>query len=89
MSQSAATTPWNSNVCRIFTVGLDFAQRDALAIGGVQERGEPLDPKLAMLIVLFGVIIALSHLSTGQVERMRERIALRRRRKNAPVTDEI
>jgi len=48
-----------------------------------------VDPKLAMLIVLFGVIIALSHLSTGQVERMRERIALRRRRKNAPVTDEI
>jgi hypothetical protein len=58
---------------------------------GVQRLkwGEAVDPKLVMLIVLFGLIIALSHLSGEQVERMREWIALRRGRKTVPVTDEI
>jgi hypothetical protein len=42
-----------------------------------------------MLIVLFGLIIALSHLSADQIERIRERLAERRWRKDAPVTDEI
>lgn len=48
-----------------------------------------VEPKVAMLIVLFGVIIALSHLSAEQVERIRERMASRRWRKSGPVTDEI
>ena len=51
--------------------------------------GDAVDPKLAMLIVLFGLIIALSHLGTDHVERMRERMSSRRWRKTDPATDEI
>ena len=53
------------------------------------ERGEVVDPKLAMLIVLFGGIIALSHLRADQVERVRQRLMTRRWRKTGPVADEI
>ena len=48
-----------------------------------------MDPKLAMLVVLFGVIIALSHLTADQLERIRERMAARYWRKTMPATDEI
>jgi hypothetical protein len=53
------------------------------------KRGAAVDLKLAMLVVLFGVIVTLSHLSAEHVERMRQRIARRPWRKQAPVTDEI
>jgi hypothetical protein len=60
-------------------------------LGRVRNRnwGDAVDPKLAMLIGLFGLIIALSHLSADPIERIRERLAERRWRKDAPVTDEI
>jgi len=47
-----------------------------------------VDPKLAMLIVLFGMIIALSHLDISQIERLRDRIALFRLRKTVQAADE-
>jgi hypothetical protein len=53
------------------------------------EWGDVVDPKLAMLIALFGVIITLSHLTADRIERLRERLVVRHRRKDAPVTDEI
>jgi hypothetical protein len=43
--------------------------------------GDVMDPKLAMLIVLFGSIIGLSHLSAENLTR------LKRWRKNVPATD--
>jgi hypothetical protein len=42
-----------------------------------------------MLIVLFGGIIALSHLGVGQIERIRERMTARPWRKAAPAADKI
>jgi hypothetical protein len=67
-----------------------FARQEA-ANGGVQPigMGEVVDPKLAMLIVLFGGIIALSHLGVGQIERIRERMTARPWRKAAPAADKI
>jgi hypothetical protein len=69
---------------------LDFAHREAPANGGVRKRewGDVVDPKLAMLIVLFGAIIALSHLSADRMERLRETKALLRWRKTVPAVDE-
>jgi hypothetical protein len=64
--------------------------RERRQTGRVQESewSDAVDPKLAMLIVLFGMIIALSHLDIGQIERLRERIALFRLRKTTQAADE-
>lgn len=45
--------------------------------------GDLMDPKLAMLIALFGSIIGLSHLSAESLSR------LKRWRKNVPAADKV
>jgi hypothetical protein len=48
-----------------------------------------MDPKLAMLFMLFGSIIGLSYLSADNVARMKRRMVERRWRKTVPVADKI
>ena len=45
--------------------------------------GGVMDPKLAMLVVLFGSIIGLSYISAENLARMK------RWRKNVPATDKL
>ncbi|MGE0565281.1 MAG: hypothetical protein AB7O50_12270 [Pseudolabrys sp.] len=45
-----------------------------------------MDPKLAMLFALVGVIIALSHLDDARLTRTRRRLAVWRRRRPATTT---
>jgi hypothetical protein len=48
-----------------------------------------MDPKLAMLFMLFGSIIGLSYLNGDHVGRMKRRMIKRRWRKTEPVADKI
>jgi hypothetical protein len=48
-----------------------------------------MDPKLAMLFMLFGSIIGLSYLSADNVARMKRRMVERRWRKTVPAADKI
>jgi len=92
MSQSVARPPAGTlTFAEFLPLAWFLHKRERPTNGRVQRLkwGEVVDPKLVMLVVLFGLIIALSHLSADQVERIRERITLRRWRKTAPVTDEI
>jgi hypothetical protein len=43
-----------------------------------------MDPKLAMLLLLVGTIIGLSHLGDGSLSRMRRQIGARRWREFVP-----
>jgi hypothetical protein len=45
-----------------------------------------MDPKLTMLLILFGSIIALSNLRVDHFARLKDRLSLRRWRKSDPVT---
>jgi hypothetical protein len=40
-----------------------------------------MDPKLALLFMLIGTVVGLSHLSDGGFERIRRQFAMLRRRK--------
>jgi hypothetical protein len=59
----------------------------ALVAGGWVS--DVMDPKLAMLFMLFGSIIGLSYLSSDNVARMKRRMSERRWRKTEPAADEI
>ena len=48
-----------------------------------------MDPKLTILFVLFGAIIGLSYLQAEHMERVKDRLALRRWRKTEPTASEI
>ena len=48
-----------------------------------------MDPKLAMLAMLIGAIIGLSHLTEENIARLRERLAAQRWRKLMPVRRKI
>jgi hypothetical protein len=48
-----------------------------------------MDPKLTMLFVLFGAIIALSNLRPEHLSRLKDQVAFRRWRKSAPFTSKI
>ena len=45
-----------------------------------------MDPKLTMLLILFGSIIALSSLRVDHIARLKDGLSLRRRRKSDPLT---
>lgn len=45
-----------------------------------------MDPKLTMLFVLFGSIIALSNLRVEHIARLKDGLSLRRWRKTNPAT---
>ena len=45
-----------------------------------------MDPKLTMLFVLFGSIIALSNLRMDHLARLKDGLSLRRWRKSNPIT---
>jgi hypothetical protein len=45
-----------------------------------------MDPKLTMLFVLFGSIIALSNLRVEHLARLKDGLLLRRWRKTNPIT---
>jgi hypothetical protein len=59
----------------------------ALVAGGWVS--DVMDPKLAMLFMLFGSIIGLSYLSSDNVARMKRRMSEQRWRKTEPAADEI
>jgi len=48
------------------------------------EKGGSMDPKLTLLFMLIGTIIGLSHLSDGKLDRVRNRITVRRWRQFVP-----
>ena len=48
-----------------------------------------MDPKLAILFVLFGAIIGLSYLRAEHMARIKNGLALRRWRKTEPTASEI
>jgi hypothetical protein len=48
-----------------------------------------MDPKLAMLLVLFSTIIGLSYLRAEHLERLRRQFAARGWRKSVPAQGEI
>jgi hypothetical protein len=49
------------------------------------KKAKKMDPKLAILFVLIGTIIALSHLNEESVERMKRQIAVYRWRGFMPL----
>jgi len=51
--------------------------------------GDVVDPKLAMLVLLFGAIIVLSHMSADRAARLRDRLASWGLRKSTPITDKV
>jgi hypothetical protein len=55
-------------------------RHDALTI----RKGDSMDPKITLLFMLIGTILGLSHLSDGKLDRMRNRIAVRRWREFVP-----
>jgi hypothetical protein len=82
MTGSYATQDPESKARRNFCVFFFFTGGVAFALtksgAGILEWGDVMDPKLAMLIVLFGSIIGLSYLSDENLAR------LKRWRKTAP-----
>ena len=48
-----------------------------------------MDPKLAILFMLFGAIIGLSYLRAEHMARIKDGLVLRRWRKTEPTTNEI
>lgn len=48
-----------------------------------------MDPKLATLFVLFGIIIALSNLRARHLSRLKNQFALRWLRKSNPIESEV
>ena len=48
-----------------------------------------MDPKLAILVVLFGAIIGLSYLRAEHLARIKDRPVFRRWRKTEPTASEI
>jgi hypothetical protein len=68
----------NFRVFVFFTSGVAFAFNELTKWSWKLDWGDVMDPKLAMLIVLFGSIIGLSYLSAENLAR------LKRWRKTAP-----
>jgi hypothetical protein len=55
------------------------------ATQAVYRKKKTMDPKLTMLVVLFGAIIGLSHLRADHLTRLRQQLAFRRWRKTVAV----
>jgi hypothetical protein len=86
LSQSAA--PFGIAGTSAFAIFLPVAW--LLHCGGSRRTGERImDPKLAMLFMLFGSIIGLSYLNADNVARMKRRMIERRWRKSVPAVDKI
>jgi hypothetical protein len=60
----------NFGICALFTAGM-FGR--AIESGWDLQWGNIMDPKLVMLVVLFGAIIALSYLNGDNLARLRRR----------------
>jgi hypothetical protein len=76
--------PGNASNCTIFNVGTVFAVRSCRQIVTVLERGGSMDPKLAILFLLFGGVIGLSHLNDENIDRVRRQLVVRRWREFVP-----
>jgi hypothetical protein len=62
-----------------------FAMRLAPQRSGDGKEAHSMDPKLTILVMLIGAIIALSHLNEENLGRMRRQLAGRRWREMMPL----
>ena len=67
------------NICTSLTP--DWFMLTVVRLGAVDFiRGESMDTKLALLFMLIGTVIGLSHLTDGNLDRMRRQFGTLRRR---------
>jgi hypothetical protein len=69
----------------LFSLGIDIA----LHLRPAATRKEAMDPKLTLLFVLIGAVVALSHLTDDNLTRMRRQLADRRWRNFVRISRKI
>jgi hypothetical protein len=69
----------------LFSLGIDIA----LHLRPATTRKEAMDPKLTLLFVLIGAVVALSHLTDDNLTRMRRQLADRRWRNFVRISRKI
>ena len=82
--QILAISPDRAPFCLIFNVGMLFATHTGATTKWRTIRGEIMDPKIALLFVLIGTVIVLSHLSDENLGRVRRQLAAGRWREIVP-----
>jgi len=82
--QILAICPDRTPFCLIFNFGMLFATHTGATTKWRKIRGEIMDPKIALLFVLIGTVIVLSHLSDENLGRVRRQFAAGRWREIVP-----